>query len=46
VTIHNAVFRLTPKTCPVAIVQREAVEAIEFVAAPSREASPLATLAE
>ena len=35
-TVHNAVFRLTPKDCPVAIVQRDAVEAIELAVSPLR----------
>lgn len=46
VTVHNAVFRLMPRTCPVAIVQRDAVEAIELTASPLREASPVEVLAE
>ncbi len=46
VTIHNAVFRLTPQTCPLAIVQRDAVEAIELTAAPLRQASPIEALVE
>lgn len=39
VTVHNAVFRLTPQHCPVAIVQRDAVEAIEIAASSMRETS-------
>ncbi len=46
VTVHNAVFRLTPQTCPVAIVQRDAVEAIELTSAPLREVSPTEALVE
>ncbi len=46
VTVHNAVFRLTPETCPVAIVQRDAVEAIELTPTALREASPTEALAE
>ena len=46
VTVHNAVFRLTPQACSVAIFQRDAVEAIELTSAPLRETSPLEALAE
>lgn len=46
VTVHSAVFRLTPKNCPVAIVQRDAVEAIELTTAPLRDISPSETLVE
>jgi len=46
VTIHNAVFRLTPQTCPVAIVQRDVVEAIELTSVPLREVSPSEALVE
>jgi hypothetical protein len=46
VRVHNAVFRLTPEECPVAIVQRDAVEAIELASAPLRAVSLSETLAE
>ena len=46
VTVHNAVFRLMPRSCSVAIVQRDAVEAIELTASPLREAPPVGVLAE
>jgi hypothetical protein len=46
VTVHNAVFRLTPEECAVAIVQRDAVEAIELASAPLRELSLVEALAE
>jgi hypothetical protein len=45
-TIHNAVFRLTPRSCPVAVVQRDAIEAIEFASAPLSEMSTMEALAE
>lgn len=41
VTVHNAVFRLTPQFCPVAIVQRDAVEAIQLTVTPLREVAPI-----
>lgn len=46
VTIHNAVFRLTPKECPVAIIQRDAVEAIELTTSPLKESLPAEALAD
>jgi hypothetical protein len=46
VTVHSAVFRLMPQTCPVAIVQRDAVEAIELTSAPLQEFWPIEALAE
>ncbi len=46
VTVHNAVFRLMPQNCPVAIVQRDAVEAIELTAAPLRDVAPIESLVE
>jgi len=44
VTVHSAVFRLMPESCPVAIVQRDAVEAIELASAPLQEVSGLEAL--
>ncbi len=46
VTVHNAVFRLTPQVCPVAIVQRDAIEAIELTSTPLREVSQTGALVE
>ena len=46
VTVHNAVFRLTPQSCSVAIVQRDAVEAIELTSAPLQAASSPEVLAQ
>ena len=46
VTVHNAVFRLTPHHCPVAIVQRDAVEAIEIAASSLSEPSLVEAFAE
>lgn len=46
VTVHNAVFRLMPQACPVAIVQRDAVEAIELTSSPLREAPLMEAFAE
>ena len=46
VTVHNAVFRLMPQSCPVAIVQRDAVEAIELTSSPLKEVSSLEALLE
>lgn len=46
VTVHSAIFRLMPQGCPVAIIQRDAVEAIELTSAPLREAPPIGALAE
>ncbi|MHB8902914.1 MAG: hypothetical protein ACYC6Y_29490 [Thermoguttaceae bacterium] len=44
-TVHNAVFRLAPKECAVAIIQRDAVEAIELTAGPLKDAPSLDALA-
>ncbi len=46
VTVHNAVFRLAPKECPVAIIHRDAVEAIELTSSPLKEVTPVGALAD
>ncbi len=45
VTVHNAVFRLAPQNCPLAIIQRDAVEAVELTSAPLRETPPAEAIA-